>query len=181
MASATKWRACWLTCCSRADRHRRRAPRRARATRAPCRSSTTSWGRPRPPACCPPRSRRCATRRGIEREQVVDALAADFGITGAAGRKALERNYHQLETGKLLGSKLKRSLMESLARIFQIDVRDLLAGARPTSDAQLPVAVPGMGRGGGHATSTRSALAEELLPDPEVERVERLFHGGPDD
>jgi hypothetical protein len=119
--------------------------------------------------------------RGIERDQVVDALAADFEITGAAGRKALERNYHQLETGKLFGSKLKRSLMESLARIFQIDVRDLLAGARPTSDAQLPVAAPAMGRGSGHAASTRSAVAEDLLPDPEVDRVERLFHGGPDD
>jgi hypothetical protein len=119
--------------------------------------------------------------RGIEREQVIDALAADFEITGAAGRKALERSYHQLETGKLLGTKLKRSLMESLARIFQIDVRDLLAGAQPTSDAQLPSVAPAMGRGCGHAASTRSALAEDLLPDPEVECVERLFHGGPDD
>lgn len=120
--------------------------------------------------------------RGIEREQVVDKLASDFGVTGSAGRMALTRNYHYLETGKLLGSKLKRSLMESLARIFQIDVRDLLAGARPTTDVQRPSAAPAMGRGGGgHTASTRSALAEDVLPDPEVELVERLFHGGPDD
>jgi hypothetical protein len=120
--------------------------------------------------------------RGIEREQVVDTIASDFGITGPAGRKALARNYHHLETGKLLGSKLKRSLMESLARIFQIDVRDLLAGARPTTDPQHPSAAPAMGRGiGGHSASTRSAVAEDLLPDPEVELVEQLFHGGLDD
>ena len=120
--------------------------------------------------------------RGIERAHIIDALAADFEIRGAAGRKALERNYHQLETGKLLGSKLKKSLMESLARIFHIDVRDLFAGAKPTGDPPRLSAVPAMGRGSGATRSTRAAAqGDDVLPDPEVELVERLFHGGPDD
>lgn len=120
--------------------------------------------------------------RGIEREHVIDALAADFDIKGAAGRKALERNYHHLETGKLLGTKIKNSLMASLARIFEIDVRDLFAGAKPTADAPRLSAAPAMGRGGGASRSTRAAdQADDVLPDPEVELVERLFHGGPDD
>lgn len=119
--------------------------------------------------------------RGIERAHVVVALAADFEITGAAGLRALERNYHCLETGKLLGTKLKKSLVESLARIFDIDVRDLLAGAKPTSDLPRLSAVPALGRGSGGSASARSKTADDLLPDPEVERVERLFHGGPGD
>ncbi len=121
-------------------------------------------------------------KRGIERDRVVDALAADFGIKGQAGRKALARNYHHLETGKLLGTKIKKSLMESLARIFDIDVRDLFAGAKPTGDAPRLSAVPAMGRGSGATASTRAAAqADDVLPDPEVELVERLFHGGPND
>jgi hypothetical protein len=119
--------------------------------------------------------------RGIEREHVIDQLAADFEIKGAAGRKALERNYHRLETGKLLGSKLKQSLMDSLARIFDIDVRDLLAAAKPSGEPpRLSTASP-MGRGSGRVASARTGSADDGLPDPEVELVERLFHGGPDD
>lgn len=51
--------------------------------------------------------------RGIERDDIIDRLAADFEITGAPGRKALERYYHRLETGGLLGTKLASRLMES--------------------------------------------------------------------
>lgn len=119
--------------------------------------------------------------RGIEREHVIEQLAADFEIKSPGGLKALERNYHRLETGKLLGTKLKKSLVESLARIFEIDVRDLLAGAKPAGVTSRPSAVPAMGRASGGTSSTRAARVDDLLPDPEVERVERLFHGGPDD
>ncbi|MEA2440128.1 MAG: hypothetical protein QOH76_1552 [Thermoleophilaceae bacterium] len=119
--------------------------------------------------------------RGIEREHVVDALAVTFEIEGAAGRKALERNYHHLETGKLLGTKLKKSLMDSLGLIFDIDVRDLFAGAKPTADVPRFSTVPAMGRGDGKPRSTRAGQTADVLPDPEVEFVERLFHGGPDD
>ncbi|HWX95355.1 MAG TPA: hypothetical protein VNZ01_00770 [Solirubrobacteraceae bacterium] len=119
--------------------------------------------------------------RGIEPDQITEQLAVDFQITSPAGRKALERNYHRLETGQLLGAKLASRLLESLARIFEIDVRDLLAGAKPTGTAPRPSAAPGLGRSSGASTSRRQAEhAPELLPDPEVELVERLFHGGPD-
>jgi hypothetical protein len=120
--------------------------------------------------------------RGIQRDQVIGALAVDFEITGAAGRKALARNYHRLETGKLLGSKLKQSLVESLAKIFEVDVRDLFAGAEPTGGVSRLTAAPAMGRGSGKPrSSTRSDRIDDLPPDREVELVERLFHGGPDD
>src|SRR4029077_5826324 len=119
--------------------------------------------------------------RGIEPDEIIEQLAVDFGITGVAGRKALDRNYHRLETGKLLGTKLASRLLESLARIFEIDVQDLLAGAQPTGEAPRLSAAPAMGRGSGVASSPRyTERGPELLPDPEVERVERLFYGGPD-
>lgn len=119
--------------------------------------------------------------RGIEFDDVVDRLASDFEITGSAGRKALERNYHRLEHGKLLGNKVAKRLMESLAQIFVIDVRDLFAGAQPTGGAPRLAPAPAMGRGSGSSRPQRGAgRADDLLPDTEVERVERLFHGGPD-
>ena len=95
--------------------------------------------------------------RGIEREQVVDALAADFEITGVAGRKALQRNYHQLETGKLLGSKLKRSLLESLAKIFEIDV--VTSGRSPGRPGEAPQALPPRGDG---AWQWKSAVIDKI-------------------
>jgi hypothetical protein len=117
--------------------------------------------------------------RGIEPDEIIEKLAADFEVTGAAGRKALERNYHRLETGKLLGPKLATRLLESLAQIFAIDVRDLIAAAQPTSTVPHLSSVPAMGRSSGASGSPRGAEhAADLLPDPEVERVERVFHGG---
>ena len=38
--------------------------------------------------------------RGIDFDVVVDRLAEEFEIAGAAGRKALERYYHRLEHGQ---------------------------------------------------------------------------------
>lgn len=137
---------------------------------------------PSPAGMLPAALKTMRDARGIEREQVINALANDFGIKGPDGRRELERQYHYLESGRQLGTKLKRSLMESLARIFEIDVRDLLAGARPTGEAPRLTSVPAMGRGsGGGVGSARAAKADDVLPDSEVELVRRLFHGGPDD
>jgi hypothetical protein len=119
--------------------------------------------------------------RGIEFDAVVDRLAADFEIRGRRGRKALEHNYHRLEHGKLLGTKLANRLLESLARIFEIDPRDLAAGAQPTGKAPRLAPAPTMGRSGGSVRQSGAREeAEDVLPDPEVARVERLFTGGPD-
>lgn len=126
--------------------------------------------------------RKMRTARGIEPEQVVAHLTSDFEIKGEAGRRALARNYHRLETGKLLGTKLARRLLESLAVMFEIDVRDLLAGAAPRGKSPRLSRVPALGRSAGSPSlrPTPSARKADLLPDPEVERVERLFQGGPD-
>jgi hypothetical protein len=117
--------------------------------------------------------------RGIEPDGVVEQLAADFEVEGEEGRRALARNYHRLETGALLGSKLSRRLLKSLASIFDVDLAEIQAAARPAAKGPSLKGVPAMGRGAGvPKPSSRPAAAS--LPDPEVELVERLFHGGPD-
>lgn len=118
--------------------------------------------------------------RGIEPDAVVEHLAADFGVEGEEGRRALARNYHRLETGTLLGSKLSRRLLRSLASVFDVDPADILAAARPIAEGPSLKSVPAMGRSGGTREPSPSRPAGERLPDPEVELVERLFHGGPD-
>jgi hypothetical protein len=117
--------------------------------------------------------------RGIEPDGVVERLAADFEVRGEEGRQALARDYHRLETGKLLGSKLSRRLLSSLAAIFAVDPGEILAAARPAAKGPALKGVPAMGRSGDPgAPPPRSSSTR--LPDPEVELVERLFHGGPD-
>ncbi|HKH64037.1 MAG TPA: hypothetical protein VKA35_01085 [Solirubrobacterales bacterium] len=117
--------------------------------------------------------------RGIEPDAVVAELAADFEVEGEEGRQALARNYHRLETGALLGSKLSRRLLNSLAAVFEADAGDVLAAARPAKEGPSLRSVPAMGRSGGDRPPPSRSEAERL-PDPEVELVERLFHGGPD-
>ncbi len=117
--------------------------------------------------------------RGIEPDAVVATLAADFEVEGEEGRQALARNYHRLETGSLLGSNLSRRLLKSLAAVFEVDAGDILAAARPAAGGLSLRSVPAMGRSGGDRPAPPSR-AGERLPDPEVELVERLFHGGPD-
>jgi hypothetical protein len=120
--------------------------------------------------------------RGIEAEAVVEALADDFEIQGDSGRKALERNYHRLETGKLLGKKLSRRLLESLAQVFDVDPRDLIAGARVSGPAAPMKPAPGLGRPSGSSAVARPSPSGPSVGavDPEVDIVERLFLGGPD-
>lgn len=119
--------------------------------------------------------------RGIEAEAVVSALAKDFDIRGDSGLRALARNYHRLETGKLLGTKLSSRLLESLAQIFDIDPHDLIAGARVSGPVASVKPVPTMGRASGSSAAARHHRAASTdAVDPEVERVERLFLGGPD-
>lgn len=116
--------------------------------------------------------------RGIEPDVVVDRLASDFDVQGEEGRQALARNYHRLETGKLLGSKLSHRLLSALASVFDVDPDEVLAAARPANAPMLKSA-PAMGRSGG-AQAPPPPRPATRLPDPEVELVERLFHGGPD-
>ncbi|HEU5253781.1 MAG TPA: hypothetical protein VFU16_10710 [Solirubrobacterales bacterium] len=117
--------------------------------------------------------------RGVEPDAVVASLAADFDVQGEEGRRALARNYHRLETGKLLGSKLSRRLLDALAAVFEVDAAEVLAAARPAAGGPTLKGVPAMGRGAGARTPSPPP-SSAAPPDPEVELVERLFHGGPD-
>ncbi|MGN6254925.1 MAG: hypothetical protein ACTHO8_08085 [Solirubrobacterales bacterium] len=118
--------------------------------------------------------------RGIEPDAVVGRLAADFEVRGDEGRRALARNYHRLETGTLPGSKLSRRLLRSLAAVFEVDVAEILAAVGPAAPGPSLESVPAMGRSAGDRKPPSSPAGAGRLPDPEVELVERLFHGGPD-
>jgi len=118
--------------------------------------------------------------RGIEPDTVVEQLAADLGVEGEGGRRALARNYHRLENGALLGSKLSRRLLGALASVFGVDAVDVAAAARPAAQGPGLRSAPAMGRSGGAAPPAPSHPPLPGPADPEVEFVERLFHGGPD-
>ncbi len=118
--------------------------------------------------------------RGIEPDAVVEQLAADLDVQGEEGRKALARNYHRLETGRLLGSKLSRRLLAALASAFDVDAAEVAAAARPAAQGPALKSAPAMGRSGGTRAPAPSRPSPAKPPDPEVELVERLFHGGPD-
>lgn len=118
--------------------------------------------------------------RGIEPDSVVERLASDFGVRGEEGRRALARGYHHLETGGLLGSRLSRRLLDSLAAIFDLSPAEIVAAARPAARGASLASVPAMGRSGGARAAPPPRSEEARVGDPEVELVERLFHGGPD-
>jgi hypothetical protein len=119
--------------------------------------------------------------RGIDRDAIVATLAHDFGIESSEGRKALERYYHLLESGRLLGSLLTRRLLSSLARIIEADVDDLRAGAQPTAPPAPVRAGAAFARpsGQGHAQASAQRDVPQTMSDEE-RLVERLFTGGPD-
>lgn len=147
-----------------------------------------------PAGILPGALRQLRKARGIERDAVIDQLADEYTI-GAAGHDALRRYYHQLETGSLLGPKLSHRLLRSLARIFDADAEDFIAAVRPAIGSagatggagrtRLGLA-PAMGRSSGSDEPARGpaetgggARGRTIGPDPDIERVEQLFCGGP--
>jgi hypothetical protein len=119
--------------------------------------------------------------RGIERDTVIDALAERFQV-GTAGRRALRRLYHQLESGQLLGSRLSRRLLAALGEVFQIDERDLDAASRSPErpGAAAPTLTLARGSGGARSRTRREAPAEAAAVTAEEELVRKLFTGGRD-
>ncbi len=120
--------------------------------------------------------------RGIERDAVLDHVAAEFEI-GPNGRPALRRFYHRLETGTLLGSKVSHRLLRSVAARIGANGDDFIAAIQPTGERARLVGARAMGRSAGRGrVPGRGPVSEirETGPDPDVELVERLFCGGPD-
>jgi hypothetical protein len=130
--------------------------------------------------------RRLRKARGIERDVLIDALAAEYEL-GPTGRDALRRSYHQLESGALAGPSIAHRLLRSLARHLDADGEDFIAAARAVvgGSARLRPA-PAMGRSAGGSQQQRRepppvAGSRRIdRPDADVELVERLFTGGPD-
>lgn len=123
--------------------------------------------------------------RGIERETLLDELAAEYEI-GPGGRDALRRYYHQLESGQLVGARISHRLLRSIASKLNADGDDFISATRATiRGAASPKlrAVPAMGRPAGESVRSGSPLRERrTIPqhNPDAELVERLFCGGPD-
>lgn len=127
--------------------------------------------------------RRLRKARGIERDVLLDALAAEYDI-GPGGRDALRRYYHQLESGALTGPTIAHRLLRSLARHLDADGEDFIAAASAVvrgSAPGRPAAAMGRSAGDRPQPSAQAGLAGAPgRPDPDAELVERLFTGGPD-
>jgi hypothetical protein len=121
--------------------------------------------------------------RGIERDEVLDHLAAEFEL-GEGARPTLRRLYHGLESGTLLGSNVSHRLLASLARRFGARVEDFVAAIQPTGGAgrgaMAPMMARGAGDGGRSAAGAPSRVARAAPEDPDAELARRLFTGGPD-
>jgi hypothetical protein len=129
--------------------------------------------------------RRLRKARGVERDTLIEALAAEYEL-GPTGREALRRHYHQLESGALIGPNIAHRLLRSLARQLDADGDDFIEAARaavsgPLRSLQRPA--PAMGRSAGSEQRRGATPAARQRPaggpDPDVELVERLFTGGP--
>jgi hypothetical protein len=122
--------------------------------------------------------------RGVERDALIDALAGEYGL-GRAGRDALRRAYHELESGALAGPSIAHRLLRSLARHLDADADDFIAAARAVVRRGPALrAAPVMGRSAGaarprHAPSPAAGTRRAGHSHPDVELVERLFTGGP--
>jgi hypothetical protein len=131
--------------------------------------------------------RRLRKVRGVERDALIDALAAEYDL-GATGRDALRRYYHELESGALIGPNIAHRLLRSIARHLDCDGEDFVAAARAVVRGPArrrpplrPVAAMGRSAGdGGQRRGAAPASRQTGRNDRDVELVERLFTGGPD-
>jgi hypothetical protein len=133
--------------------------------------------------------RRLRKVRGVERDVLFDALAAEYDL-GPTGRDALRRYYHELESGALVGPNIAHRLLRSLARHLDADGEDFIAAARAavrgSGRRRSPLgAAPAMARGAGDpeqrgGPAPVGASRQIGHRDPDVALVERLFTGGPD-
>lgn len=118
------------------------------------------------------------TRRGVRREEVVDAILGRFDID-AAKRQKVAGYYHELEAGLLDPLRVDRSVWELLAELLRSSVSDLRRRPR------LSPPPPGMAvayrraapKAALEALSAPAAPAAAQAPEPPDE-VDRLFRFG---
>lgn len=118
------------------------------------------------------------TRRGVRREEVVDAILGRFGI-GSGKRQKVAGYYHELEAGLLDPLRVDRSVWELLAELLRASVSDLRRRPR------LSPPPPGMAvayqrsarKAAFESLPARAAPASAAEPEPPDE-VDRLFRSG---
>lgn len=132
-----------------------------------------------PSGILPAALKRLRKVRRIDVDIIIDRLATEFEVRSDEGRKELERFYHRLESGRLLGSRLPRRVIAAIAGALDGDTDDFLAASTPTGEPAGPALMPAMGRGSGDIGSPQAQRAP-VEPHPEVRLVEILFTGGRD-
>lgn len=105
-------------------------------------------------------------RRGLKRDEVVDALRRSLGL-GEAAREKLQLRYHELETGQLQPSRVDRRVWQALAETLRARAEELISWARPLT----PVPAPVMFRADAPGGAPPSVLESREEPD----EVDRLF------
>jgi hypothetical protein len=111
-------------------------------------------------------------RRGLKRDQVVDALVGALGVPHAL-REKVARYYHELESGLLDAARVDRRVWDALANVMRSPLTQTAAW-RPGMRQQ---AVAAFYRADETAAPAPAAPAAQPAP-PEPDEVDRLFTGG---
>jgi hypothetical protein len=117
------------------------------------------------------------TRRGVRREEVVEAILGRFGID-AAKRQKVAGYYHELEAGLLDPLRVDRGVWELLAELLRARVSDLRRRPRlsppPTGMAVAYRRNAPQAAFEAPAAAAASAPAREPEPPDEVDRLFRF-------
>jgi hypothetical protein len=118
------------------------------------------------------------TRRGVRRDQVVDAILGRFGID-IVKREKVASYYHELEAGLLDPLRVDRGVWELLAELLRSSVNDLRR--RPRLSPPPPRMAVAYRRSAPTAAleglASPAAPAAARAPEPPDE-VDRLFRSG---
>jgi hypothetical protein len=108
-------------------------------------------------------------RRGLKRDDVVDALIAALGLDRAK-RKKVARYYEELETGARDPRRVDRRVYEAIARTLRASVPDLV-GWRTFPEVAAPAAAAAAPAMTFEATFTARVLRSRPEPPDEIDRL----------
>jgi hypothetical protein len=114
-------------------------------------------------------------RRGLGRDQVVDALTDRLGLDHAK-REKVKRYYHRLETGLLDPSGVDRRVFDVLAEALHTHARDFLAWRPPPVSDQAVAYLRAEAIDANRLTEARARVAA-AAPGTRDE-IDELFTGG---